>query len=74
MLIGGSQNLPQSIFSGAESMAGIIATTFQEAAPENIQALMGIGVVLFLITVIINMAARLIVWATGGRVVGDAAI
>jgi phosphate transport system permease protein len=74
MLIGGSQRLPTSIFSGAESMAGVIATTFQEASPENIQALMGIGVVLFLITVIINMAARMVVWATGGRVAGDAAL
>jgi phosphate transport system permease protein len=74
MLIGGSQRLPSSIFSGAESMAGVIATTFQEAAPENIQALMGIGVVLFIITVFINMAARMVVWVTGGRVAGDAAL
>lgn len=74
MLIGGSQNLPRTIFSGAESMAGVIATTFQEAAPENIKALLGIGVVLFVITVVINMAARLIVWATGGRVTGDASL
>jgi phosphate transport system permease protein len=74
MLIGGSQKLPSSVFSGAESMAGVIATTFQEAAPENIRALLGIGVVLFVMTVIINMAARLVVWMTGGRVTGDASI
>ena len=55
-------------------MAGIIATTFQEAAPENIKALMGVGVVLFVITVFVNMAARLVIWATGGRVAGDAAV
>jgi len=74
MLIGGSQKLPGSIFSGAQSMAGLIATTFQEAAPEHIRALMAVGVVLFLITVAVNMAARMIVWATGGRVAGDAAV
>jgi phosphate transport system permease protein len=74
MLIGGSQKLPRTIFGGGQSMAGIIAVTFQEAAPENIKALIGIGVVLFVITVIINMAARLIVWLTGGRVSGDASI
>lgn len=74
MLIGGSQNLPTTIFRGGQSMAGIIAITFQEAAPENIWALLGIGVVLFVITVFVNMAARLIVWATGGRVVGDASV
>jgi len=74
MLIGGSQQLPSTLFQGGESMAGIIATTFQEAAPENIKALMGVGVVLFVITVFVNMAARLVIWATGGRVAGDAAV
>lgn len=74
MLIGGSQRMPNTLFMGGQSMAGIIAITFQEAAPENIKALLGVGVVLFLITVIVNMAARLVIWATGGRVVGDAAV
>ncbi len=74
MLIGGSERMPTTLFQGGQSMAGQIAITFQEASPENIKALLGIGVVLFVITVIVNMAARLVVWATGGRVVGDAAI
>jgi phosphate transport system permease protein len=74
MLIGGSQHLPHTIFAGGQSMAGIIAITFQEAAPENVRALLGVGVVLFVITVIVNMAARLIVWLTGGRMAGDASI
>jgi len=74
MLIGGSQRMPTTLFQGGQSMAGIIAITFQEAAPENIKALLGIGVVLFVITVFVNIAARLIIWATGGRVVGDAAV
>lgn len=74
MLIGGSQKLPHTLFAGGQSMAGIIAVTFQEAAPENIKALIGVGVVLFVITVMINMTARLVVWLTGGRVSGDASI
>ncbi|HLV44448.1 MAG TPA: phosphate ABC transporter permease subunit PstC [Aggregatilineales bacterium] len=74
MLIGGSQKIPASIFGGGQSMAGIIAVTFQEAAPENVRALLGVGVVLFVITVIVNMAARLIVRITGGRVAGDGSI
>jgi len=74
MLIGGSQRMPTSLFMGGQSMAGIIAITFQEAAPENIKALLGVGVVLFVITVIVNIIARLIIWATGGRVAGDAAV
>lgn len=74
MLIGGSQRMPSTLFMGGQSMAGIIAVTFQEAAPENIKALLGVGVVLFVITVIVNVAARMVIWATGGRVVGDAAV
>jgi phosphate transport system permease protein len=68
MLIGGSEKIPSSIFRGGQSMAGIIAVTFQEAAPENVRALIGIGVLLFVITVIVNMAARAVVWMTGGHV------
>ena len=74
MLIGGSEGMPTTLFRGGQSMAGIIAITFQEAAPENIKALLGVGVVLFVITVIVNIAARLVIWATGGRIVGDAAV
>jgi phosphate transport system permease protein len=66
--------MPTSLFQGGQSMAGVIAITFQEASPENIKALLGVGVVLFVITVIVNMAARLVIWATGGRVAGDAAV
>jgi phosphate transport system permease protein len=74
MLIGGSKQIPDSIFLGGQSMAGIIAITFQEAAPENVKALIGVGVLLFVITVIVNMIARGIVAATGGRVIGDASV
>ncbi len=70
MLIGGSQQIPHSIFGGGQSMAGIIAITFQEASPENVRALLGVGVALFVITVIVNMAARWIISLTGGRLAG----
>jgi phosphate transport system permease protein len=74
MLIGGSKQIGDSIFLGGQSMAGIIAVTFQEAAPENVKALIGIGVVLFVITIIVNMAARGVVMLTGGHVAGDSAL
>jgi phosphate transport system permease protein len=74
MLIGGSKQIGDSIFLAGQSMAGIIAVTFQEAAPENVKALIGVGVVLFVITIIVNMAARAIVMLTGGHVTGDAAV
>ncbi len=74
MLIGGAKQIPDSVFLGGQSMAGIIAITFQEAAPENVRALIGVGVLLFVITVIVNMIARGIVMLTGGRVMGDASV
>jgi phosphate transport system permease protein len=74
MLVGGSKLIGHSIFLGGQSMAGIIAVTFQEAAPENVKALIGVGVVLFVITIIVNVAARGIVLLTGGHVTGDAAL
>ncbi len=74
MLIGGSKQIADSIFLGGQSMAGIIAVTFQEAAPENVKALIGVGVVLFIITLIVNVMARLIVRLTGGRLLGDASV
>jgi len=43
-------------------MAAVIANTFSEATGDQIKALVGIGVVLFAMTIIINMAARVIVW------------
>ena len=74
MLIGGTQKVHASLFQGGQSMAGIIAVTFQEAAPENIKALIAIGVALFVITIVVNVIARLVIWLTGGHVTGDAAL
>jgi len=73
MLVGGSQRWGLSLFFGGDSMAGHIANTFQDAAPETVLALIAIGVGLFVITVIVNVAARALVWRIG-RVAGDAAL
>jgi phosphate transport system permease protein len=73
MLVGGSQRWGVSLFFGGDSLAGHIANTFQDAAPETVTALIAIGVSLFVITVIINVLARALVWRIG-RVVGDAAL
>lgn len=73
MLVGGSQRWAMSLFFGGDSMAGHIANTFQDAAPETVFALIAIGVGLFAITVVVNMAARILVWRIG-RVAGDAAL
>jgi phosphate transport system permease protein len=73
MLIGGQQRWGASLFFSGQSMAGHIASTFQDAAPETVDALIAVGVALFVITVLVNVAARLLVWRIG-RVAGDAAL
>jgi phosphate transport system permease protein len=73
MLIGGQQRWGVSLFFSGQSMAGHIASTFQDAAPETVNALIAVGVGLFVITVIVNVLARVLVWRIG-RVAGDAAL
>jgi phosphate transport system permease protein len=73
MLIGGSQRWAVSLFFGGGSLAGHIANTFQDAAPETLTALIAVGVVLFVITIIVNVLARILVWRIG-RIAGDASL
>ncbi len=65
MLVGGSQRFGAKLFFPGDTLASHIAATFQDAAPETLVALMGIGVVLFLVTMVVNMTARLIVFRFG---------
>jgi phosphate transport system permease protein len=71
MLVGGSQRYGARLFFAGDTMAAHIAATFQDAAPETIVGLMGVGVVLFIVTAIVNIIARVIVWRFG-RLAGDA--
>jgi phosphate transport system permease protein len=73
MLVGGSQRWGLSLFFAGDAMAAHIANTFQDAAPETVNALIAIGVALFVITIIVNVLARVLVWRIG-RVAGDAAL
>ena len=68
MVIGNGADVPTSIFSQANSIASKIATTFNEAEVGlNTSALIALGLVLLVITVLLNIAARLLVWRTEGR-------
>jgi phosphate transport system permease protein len=72
MLVGGSQRMDAGrLFFGGDTMAAHIAATFQDASPETITALLGIGVVLLIVSMLVNMLARAIVWRFG-LVAGDA--
>jgi phosphate transport system permease protein len=72
MLVGSSQKWGFQLFFSGDTMAAHIAATFQDASPETITALLGIGVVLFLVTMVVNMVARGIVWKFGFKATGDA--
>ena len=62
MLIGSIAEINVSIFKPGGSIAGLIANNWGEATGPQLSALVGAGVVLFIITIIVNMLARAIVW------------
>ncbi len=61
MLIGNSNIVPDSLFSTGNSMASVIANQFGEASGLKLSALIAIGLLLFLITGIINAIGKLII-------------
>ena len=61
MLIGNTNNIPDSITSTGNSMASIIANQFGEASDLRFSSLIAIGLVLFLITAIINMIGKMMI-------------
>jgi phosphate transport system permease protein len=64
MLIGNNPQIVKSLLAPGHSMAAVIALEFTEAAtPDYLSALVEIGLALFLVTIVVNGAARLLVWA-----------
>lgn len=61
MLIGNTNDIPQSITSTGNSMASIIANQFGEADDLRLSSLIAIGLILFLITTAINMAGKIMI-------------
>jgi phosphate transport system permease protein len=62
LLIGSSPAINASIFKPGGSIAALIANGWGEATGMMTSALVGAGVVLFVITIIVNVIARLIVY------------
>ena len=63
MLIGNTPRISASLFAPQYTMAAVIANEFTEAAdPLYLNALVEIGLVLFLVTVAINTLSRLLIW------------
>lgn len=61
MLIGNTNNIPDSITSTGNSMASIIANQFGEADDLRLSSLIAIGLILFLITAGVNMIGKIMI-------------
>lgn len=61
MLIGNTNNIPDSITSTGNSMASIIANQFGEADGLRLSSLIAIGLILFLITAGINLVGKIMI-------------
>jgi len=63
MVIGNNPKASWSLFAPQYTMAAVIANEFTEAATDlHISALIEIGLVLFILTLLVNAASRLLIW------------
>ena len=68
MVIGNNPQLSASLFAPQYTMAAVIANEFTEAADElYLHALIEIGLLLFIITIAVNGASRLLIWSMQRR-------
>jgi phosphate transport system permease protein len=66
MVIGNSNFIPKSIFSPANTLASVIANEFTEATGSvYLSSLIELGLVLFVVTTVINLIGKLIVLRMG---------
>lgn len=65
MVIGNRHEISASIFAPGYTMASLIANEFSEATSDlHVSALMAVGAGLFVVTIIVNVIARWLVWRT----------
>src|SRR5262245_34581642 len=66
MVIGNTPKISWSLFAPQYTMAAVIANEFSEATDTlHLHALIEIGLVLFIITLIINVISRIFIWSIG---------
>ena len=69
MVIGNNPQVSASLFAPQYTMAAVIANEFTEAADDlYLSALIEIGLVLFVITLVINALSRLLIWSVNRKV------
>ncbi len=67
MVIGNRPEVSKSLFAPGYTMASVLANEFTEATGDlYLSALVEIGLALFLVTLIVNALARLLVWSITG--------
>jgi len=63
MVIGNRPEISKSLFASGYTMASVLANEFSEATGDvYLSALIEIGLALFLVTIVVNALARLLVW------------
>ena len=68
MVIGNNPQISASLLAPQYTMAAVIANEFTEAADElYLHALIEIGLLLFIITIAMNMVSRLLIWSMKKR-------
>ncbi|HEX8630325.1 MAG TPA: phosphate ABC transporter permease subunit PstC, partial [Catenuloplanes sp.] len=70
LIIGGSANITANLFEPGSTMAAVIVQQFGESGGTHTAALIGLGVVLFAMTVAINLGAQVIVRRAEARMRG----
>jgi len=74
MVIGNHPEINKSLFAPSYTLASVIANEFSEATSDlYLSALIEIGLALFLVTIVVNAIARLMVWAVTRGAPGRAA-
>ena len=64
MVIGNHPDISKNLFAPGYTLASVIANEFSEASGDlYLSALIEIGLALFLVTIVVNAIARLLVWA-----------
>ena len=68
MLIGNRHEISASLLAPGYTMASLIANEFSEATDDlHLSALMAVGFVLLVVTFIVNVSARMLVWHTARK-------
>ena len=66
MVIGNNPQISLSLFAPQYTMAAVLANEFAEATDDlHLHALVEIGLVLFIVTLIINVISRMFIWSMG---------